>query len=272
MREKILPYILGLFAILTFAGCTSSKAPEENEIAIKVSTSYSPIKGQLETPSGGKANTTSKNRPTLDELGIKRAHTQSAEIGLKRNKHTFFIKGEQVRLSGESTLEKDLMTRNIPFEKGDTIFSSAKLDTYLIGASKELYNKNGTNLSAGVHAALLDFDYEAHTRDFKKDTKNRSYMKVGAGINGKAETPITNKLLLWANGFYSLPIKHTPWINELATGVKYKLIDDEQMKANLSIGVGLKDTSFEDSQEPEKNHIRAKRRPELKASFEVKFK
>ena len=91
------------------------------------------VDGQLQTPKGGAAGSTSLGRPTLDELNVDSAPSYGARIGVLWRRHRLFIDFEQIHLDGTATLSEPLVSQADSYPAGTRVRSSTFLDRGTIG-------------------------------------------------------------------------------------------------------------------------------------------
>src|SRR6266566_929454 len=79
---------------------------------------WGPVSGYLQTPSGGQPGTTSRHRPTLEELGIDTASIFDGEIRPGVGDHELYVGGQWIRMSEDATLDEDLISQGNTFAAG----------------------------------------------------------------------------------------------------------------------------------------------------------
>src|SRR5262245_28907593 len=94
---------------------------------------WGPANGQLQTPSGGEPGSTSKERPTLEELGIETASVFDVSATAGWGPHELYIGGQWICLSGSATLDQTLISQGMTFPAGTSVDSSVQFDWYRFG-------------------------------------------------------------------------------------------------------------------------------------------
>ena len=255
---KLLQYAAPLILTLGSIGCNSSKITPEiktprnpTKYSVELKGTYSKMEGQLQTPASGEPGSSTKGRPTLEELEMDHAYTYGATLETKIGKNTFIIGGEIVRASGKATLEENLTSQNKKFPEGSRVSAHLKQDLYTLGWLRDVYNKNRITAAMGIGGDLLDFNYTLS--GVSPVGVDRSYMKAGATVLGRLTLPLSEKLSLQADGKYPLPFANTPQTSKASI----KLMHQFSENINTFVGIGFKNIDYEDEQEFP-NHIETK--------------
>src|SRR6266481_7846675 len=89
-------------------GCTAGWVRQPVDAGIHGSVAgalrYGPLDGYAQTPAGGTAGTTSRKRPTLDEVGISDAIAGEAELHVGWGADGLFVEAAPTRVSGDRHL------------------------------------------------------------------------------------------------------------------------------------------------------------------------
>lgn len=91
------------------------------------------VEGQLQTPKGGAADTTSPKRPTLDELDVNTAPSYGARLGVLWRRHRLFVDFEQIHLDGTGTLSETLISQGDTYPAGTRVRSTTFVDRGTVG-------------------------------------------------------------------------------------------------------------------------------------------
>jgi len=127
---------VGLLAIVTvtIALLPSCQSSGERAVTFEVEPSLraGPVSGYFQIPSGGKPESTSLKRPTLDELGI----TWSAQVGLglraRAASHDLYLDGRWLFLTGEGHASGDFTSQGEEFPDGAKLESDSGIGTWAL--------------------------------------------------------------------------------------------------------------------------------------------
>jgi hypothetical protein len=235
---------------------------------------YGPANGFVQTPSGGNSGTTSHRRPKLDEIGIDDAHIADAEFHADWGAHEVYVGGQWVRLSGDDTLDDDLVSQGRTFPAGTSVQSDVKLDWYRAGYRYRFHwddpNEPGRllfTLAPGVGVALLDFEYKLKGGGEKAD---RSYIKGGAQLGLEGAWNITERWSLVGEVLCSLPISNTPFIFKSELLARYRVFHSDRCDVGAELGVAYEQIHYEDDQHVP-NHVEVDLGPLLVVGLNFSF-
>ena len=236
---------------------------------------YGPVSGHLQTPSGGRPGTSSKDRPSLGEIGINTASIYDAEIMPSFGDHGMYFGGQWIGLSGERNLEQSLVSQGNTFLLGSRVKSDVQLDWYRIGyryriqrgdeAGLELPN---TEIYSRLGAAILDFHYQLDGPG--AGDVDRAYIKAAPQMGVEMEWHATKKFSLAGELTSTLPFSSMPWIVTAQLEGKYKFIEKGSLGISGLLGAGYEKISFHDHQDLS-NDINADFGPMLMLGLEMRF-
>ncbi|HEV8290355.1 MAG TPA: hypothetical protein VGP94_00460 [Tepidisphaeraceae bacterium] len=236
---------------------------------------YGPVSGHLQTPSGGRPGTSSRDRPTLGEIGINTASIFDAEMTAAMRDHGLYIGGQWVRLSGERNLEQSLVSQGDSFLLGSRVKSDVQLDWYRIGyryriqrgdeAGAELPN---TEIYSRLGAAILDFHYRLDGAGAAQ--ADRAYIKAAPQMGVEMEWHATRNFSLAGELTSTLPFPSMPWIVTAQLQGKFRFIEKGNLSLGGFVGAGYEKISFHDHQDLS-NDINADFGPMLMVGLELRF-
>jgi hypothetical protein len=252
----VCPFSVLLTLLLTVAGCASGggKRPDPThgwQLAVEARYLYGPVKGKLQTPTGGNPGTTTNNRPTLKELGFEHASVPDVSATTDLGNHRIYAGYRFLRLSGSSTLDQPLISQGHSFPAGESVSADVTLDWFRVGyAHRFVVNLPGDQLPdlalyPAVGAAILNFDYRLQQRGPGGDV-HRSYILPTPQIGLGAEWPLTGRLALVADGLVSIPVGSQPLINSGEIGARYRIVDDRRLRVDAFIGVAYDHIQYND--------------------------
>src|SRR2546422_2109415 len=103
-------------------------------ITLQGSANFGPMSGFVQTPAGGRPGTSSKHRPTFEELGIDDVCFYDTRLDLQWQSLRLYAGHQFIRLDGSATLAQPLISRGVFFAPGDGVASHQQLDWSRIGA------------------------------------------------------------------------------------------------------------------------------------------
>ena len=236
---------------------------------------YGSVKGNLQTPSGGKKGTTSANRPTFKEVGIDTASIGDVEARLSWDPgQEVFVGAQFIRLSGDDRLSRQLISQGMTFPAKTAVSSTVRMDWYRVGYR---YSFILDETDRGVPTLLLtpladvviwDFDYDL--TGGKKDV-SRSYAKIGAQL-GLELTWRPNGGNFWIDaGAAGFPeIRSVPNVSTEHITLHYRFYRGHHIDVTGSLGFAAEQQEFKDDQKLP-NHQSADFGPLLQVGLQVDF-
>jgi hypothetical protein len=231
---------------------------------------YGHVSGFAQTPLGGERGTSSHNRPSFSELGINDASIYDVNLIAAFHNEELYAGGQIIRLSGDDTLDTDLISHGKAFTAGTRVSSDIDLDWYRFGYRHRFdVPQFDLTLWPSIGVGVLDFSYhlsgggQSASRDYVKPTPLfglESEWRPGGG-------PLSFDLKLLG----SLPI--TPplpemFIEELTA--KYRFIHNRGIDLSAYIGGAFEQIRYEDHQSMP-NRIHADFGPMLVVGLEWQF-
>lgn len=235
---------------------------------------YGPVDGQLQTPSGGRPGTTSRGRPTLEELGIDDASVFDASMTFSFDDHEIYLGGQWVRFADDSVLDETLVSQANTFAAGSGVSSDVKLDWYRAGYRYRLASGDGPGggpsllLYPSAGAALLDFDFQLAGEG--ASAVSRAYSKVALQVGLAAEWRVTDRFSLAGGVLSSVPLSNTPFILAAELTGRYRIVQSRGMGVVGFAGVAYEQIHYEDNQDVS-NDIEVDLGPMLKVGLEARF-
>src|SRR4051794_38362309 len=167
--------------VLVIAPCCfaqDSSARDDFRFSIGGSYLYGPIRGSVQTPSGGEPGTTSSHRPTFGEMGIDRASIFDVAGQFRWRAERFYLGAQFIQPSGSDTLDESLVSHGTTFPAGSHVNSDVGLNWYRFGYGHEFDfgDDRSWRITPLIGGAVLDFDYRL---DSGALTAKRSYIKFG---------------------------------------------------------------------------------------------
>lgn len=269
MRNNKLPTY---FLFICTIACNNAMAGE-TQFAVNIGSAFlhGSIDGFLQTPAGGNPGTTSSERPTFDELGFNTVSIYDGYVGVNRGRHEILVGAQFVRLSGKSTLSKDLTSQNRNFSAGEVVDADIKTDWYRVNYLYQLMALHvlgkSVIISPGAGVVLFDFHYELTGPEHKVD---RACSKVGCRLGGELNWILTDKLSLKAHAFGSLPFPKTPSILSIELQGQYQLRKGRYINAKAVAGAAYNRIDREGGGTIP-NHIRVEMGPLLKVGMNLEF-
>jgi len=242
---------IGVMGPLALLVCLSASADGRVSSELEAGGAFlcGPIDGTLQTPSGGKPQTTSSDRPTLDELGIDHARTAKFWVNLRWAQNSLVFGGHLIRLSGDATLDTTLISQNRVFPAGAAVESDIQLDWYRLGYRRHISLECGSKtveLAPSLAAVLFPFHYELSSSAV--DDVDRRYSKGGIQAGVDMKILVAERLELSARA--ALPIPYSNSVNILSTSLQaeYEFFAAEDRGLAFLLGVCLENICYEDNQ------------------------
>jgi hypothetical protein len=264
-------YKFTLALLFTTSLVTSSDAGENNHtLSYTMGFSYlnGSLDGYVQTPAGGEPGTTSRERPTFDELGFDQQPAFDAYGTIGKGHHTLEIGGQWQRQSGTSTLKEDLVSQKKFFPADTRVNADIQTDWYRVNY---LYAMNTDNqsisLSVGGGLVWFNFDYQLKSAATKAD---RAYSKVGYRIGADMNWHINDRFNIETRIFAPIPLSNTPEIWTLELNAEYTLWETPGSRTLLVGGLGYNRLDYEDEQKIP-NHIRVEISPYMRAGLKLDF-
>ncbi|MBI5560583.1 MAG: hypothetical protein HY883_04855 [Deltaproteobacteria bacterium] len=237
---------LGLFRLGLGAG-----------FGVRASVGFAPVDGYLQTPAGGKPETSDVKRPTLADLGIRHTVFTDFEASWTNARYIVYIGSRFINISKTGVLEKDLLSRT-QFHAGEKFDAKIKFNLYRAGIKRRF-----KYFAPKTEYTVMDFSYRLDTG---RACMERAYMKsaVRAGAEGQYDFGTAGARLEFAS---SIPLPNTPTIFTTGAEFRYWLVP-----GRFSLGAGLSYLylDYEDYQEFS-NHLRLEMKPILTVSTELRF-
>jgi hypothetical protein len=265
--------------LLTLSGCRGAGVehqPEPPQAAARAHYLYGPVRGRLQTPTGGNPGTTTRGRPTLNELGFDRAGIPDLSISVSKGVHEVYAGYRYFRLSGSSTLDRPLVSQGKSFAAGTRVDADVALDWFRAGYRHGFFidlpgeNTPNLTLSPGAGAAIWKFDYRL--RQSGGDDVHRSYLLPAPQAAFAAEWPVNDRLSLTAELLASIPVASVPRIYSGQVGAAYSLVERGGWQLALELVVGFDRIEYNDSRRQQvPNDISVDAGPYLGGGFSVRF-
>jgi len=259
--------------LLIFILFCNNAIAEDTQFSVNAGSAflYGSVDGYLQTPAGGHPGTTSSKRPTFDELGFKTMSVLDSYVEVNKGRHEILVGEQFTRLSGKSTLSKDLTSQNINFSAGEVVDAHIKTDwyrfNYLYQCKAPDSLGNSVTISPGAGVVLLDFHDELAGTVGKVD---RSYSKLGYRLGGELNWNVTDTLSLKADAFGSLPFPNTPSILSMELQGQYQLWKGRYISGKAIAGAAFNRIDYKDEQTLP-NHIRVEMGPLLEVGINLEF-
>ena len=233
---------------------------------------YSPIRGYLQTPSGGEPGTTSENRPTFKELDLDTVSSVNSFLRVSKNRHNFYGRIQLVRLSGDSVLNNELISQGVTYPAGSQVSADISLDLYRFGYQYRFFfernEKSGFEIDPTIEIAFFDFHYKLDS--LSGLSTDRSYIKGACRIGAEVHWYANDRLTISAGVIGPVPLSNTPQIWTMDLTAKYQLWGKRPRGGAAIIGIGYQNIEYKDNQTVP-NHIKFEMSPILKAGLQIGF-
>jgi hypothetical protein len=255
---------------ISLLGWTDLEAEKGFHVAFDASGSYGPISGYMQTPLGGAPSSTSAKRPKFDELGIDMMTMVNLSLSAGKDSHYIYGSAHLVDLSGESTLDQELIFHGRGYPAGARVKSDVSLNWYEIGYQYNIHfgkERMSFCMAPTVAFALWDFNAELKSNNGKN---SRSYIKGTPRLGLGFEWFPAKRLSVSGKAVGSLPFNSMLHIYTVGLVGKYNLMEVNRLKISLFMGVEYNWIDFKDDQ-TEPNHVKANMGPLGLIGAEIKF-
>jgi hypothetical protein len=211
---------------------------------------YGPVDGFIQTPSGGEAGTTSRQRPRFREMGINTANIGDVELDLDWRNDRFFAGGQFIDLSGSHTLDEELISQGVTFPAGTAVSSDVRLDWYRFGYQHAFRFGEQQQFTVAPSIAAVVLDYHYKLDDSAADAyADRSFIKVGPQFGIDLEWhpndgPFSLELFLAG----APRISSMPAIFQEELRANYRFLRTGSLDLTGFVGVEFEQIRFEDGQ------------------------
>jgi hypothetical protein len=266
---------IGLAIVTTRVGAqswTRQAGDDGFHVGLDAAGRYGPVDGFLQTPLGGSPGTTSHRRPSFNELGIDTVASADAALTLGWGDHALVAGGSVSRLSGDSVLNRSLISENTSYPAGDSVSSDVQLDWYRAGYQYRLrfVNQHGAalDLEPEIGIALFDFDYRLRATGGL--STSRAYLKGGPEVGMRAEWTPGGRFSVSAAARGAIPEPTGLGIISAQITGNYQLWGKPDHGGQAFLGLGYELIDFEDNQKVP-NHIHAESVPLGLLGVRVRF-
>jgi hypothetical protein len=257
-------------------GCTGAYVRQAVDAGIHGSVAgslrYGSLDGYAQTPAGGTVGTTSRKRPTLDELGIHDAVTGEGELHLGWGADELFVDAVPTRVSGDGRLGSELISHATTFPAGVVAHAHFHFDQYRIGYEHQFQwrNESGTTLSVAPVVGVVLFAFDYGLTAAPDLSAARSYVQaapqlgVSAAWHPEGRFTLRGTVLGWPAAPTDLAT-----VSVRLTG-EYTLWQQPPYSAAATLGIGYDYIDFEDGQRVP-NHVHVDDGPLLLAGARFAF-
>jgi hypothetical protein len=258
------------------SGCAAGwvRAPAEPGVhgAVAGYLRYGPLDGFMQTPAGGAPGTTSRKRPTLDELGISDAVAGEAEMHLGWGADAIYAAAAPTRVSGDSRLDVTLISHGTTFPAGTPVHADLHLDQYRIGYEHRFVwrSEAGTTLTFAPVVGLTLFAFDYTLTASPNLTAARSYIQAAPHVGVTAAWHPEGRFTLVGTALgWPSPPTDLSTVSVRLTG-EYAVWQQGPYSAAVTLGIGYDQIDFADHQRAT-NHVHVDDGPLLVAGVKVAF-
>jgi len=254
---------------LTTGVARGQVAGSEDEWSISLEASYlvGPVEGQTQTPNGGRPGTSSPGRPTLEEMGIDDTDAFDLSGTFSWDVHRIYAGGTWIGMSGDDTLEAELISRSVVFPAGTAVEGTVDHTWYRLGYQRPIALNESWTIAPGGGIAFWRFDWGVEGGGQAMD---RGYTKTAAQLGVDARSRMNATFSVSGGVLSSIPIEHTPFILAADVTAEWWLMQQSQWQAAAKVGVAYQMIRYEDDQTMP-NDIELDLGPMLVIGVEVRF-
>jgi hypothetical protein len=251
-------------------------ADNDWRLAVETRYFYAPIDGFLQTPSGGQPGTSSRGRPTFDELGVEHASLFDAELTLGWRQHEVYAGAQLVRVAEDATLDETLVSQANTFPAGSRVEADVRLDWYRAGYAYRIpIDANGDGVaelsvapSAGIAVLAFDFQLEGEAGA----SVSRAYTKASPQLGADVRWRLSDRWTIAVEVLSGIPVSDMPFIFLARAEARYRLVDSDAASVDGAVGVGYERIQYDDAGKQDlPNDIEAEFGPMLTLGLDIRF-
>lgn len=228
---------------------------------------YAKISGFVQIPRGGKNGTTSVERPTLRELGIKDSYYPEFTFGANWQDFSIYTNINYQKFKGSTTLKNDLITHAYFVPSGSHISSHHSYVSYSLGGKYNLYKKDNFSVRPLMEFSLYQFEYKYDIKTPNSQIKDKRRFGWGQ-LNLGVESVYT-----YGKNTVSLSAKMGIPYDSVKTFYNINLTESYNVYKNIDIvaSVGYEKLKYRDTQKEKQNFMNHKLSPIVKLGLSAKF-
>ncbi|AYZ73147.1 hypothetical protein EGX98_03240 [Fusobacterium necrophorum] len=271
--NKKLHYFVAFFLLSTFSYSFSFEAPKTYEI--QVLSSAGKMDGFVQIPKGGQYGTTSKERPTFEELGVNYVYYPEITFTTKWDKFSMSLHGKYETFKGKAHVKEDLISHNVFIPKDSSLRTKHKYAYYGWNLHYDVITTEKWKLTPAFGINVFDFSYEFSAVNKEGDAiANKDTRKFHAGIptiGFKTNYQLMEKTKIIFSFMSNIPMKSVKQYLDMSLLVSYNLYQNNERELNLIGGIGYEKWKFRDSQKEMQNYMKHSIAPIYKVGLEYKF-
>lgn len=206
----------------------------------------------IQIPAGGAPGSTSANRPTFDQLGIKNNTNYNIRIHANWDVWGVYSMYNYNRPKGHSVLSQNLLTHSLYLPAGTAVSANTRFDLYRLGLTYNLALSNKQwQIYPLAEGTLLAFNYNLQS---SAATTQRGFNQatVRFGIGGKYH--FTPKLVWDFEVASSIPRMLNLDVKTANTHLDYSIFQTQSQSTSIFAGIAYTRIDFTDRQTVP-NHI-----------------
>jgi hypothetical protein len=265
------PALPPALAAALLAGCAAAGAGPPR-LTFSAAHEAGPVAGFDQVPEGGAPGTTSRHRPRLSEVGVRRATATAAGAAAAWGDDRLFLDARSLRMSGGSILERPLTTHGTTFPAGTEVDGEFTVRTLWLGYGRRipLLPAGGTSLdlvpSGGAMLWSLD-----HVVEYETGAEaSRSFSHAAPFLGVALEAAPAGRFSFDASARAALPLATGPFDLVLEARVLARLWGAPDRGGRLFLGAVLERMSKKDKQTVP-NDLEITFGPALEAGIEIDF-
>lgn len=263
MKKKLAIVSFGLITSISY----SINPPETYKI--RSFYNYGKIDGFVQIPKGGQNGTTSIQRPTFKEIGIKHIGFYELNFKTEWKKLVIYTEIKNKTFKGKGKLKNELITHNKKIPANSYIQTNHSYNSYNLGLGYNIYDNLNLRFTPIIEFSATQFKYKYEATS-SNDTKIASTRKFGYGqinIGFNSSYKFTENYSLEFNTKYGIKYKGVKSYLNLELINNYKITEN----LNFLIGLEYQDYHYRDRQKEKQNFMKHKVSPNYKIGLEFKF-
>ena len=242
-----------LVAGVLACGCAAGLPPEGGpRVSVEAAPLWGPASGYTQVPRGGNYGSSSRERPTLEEIGIDDVFGGTAAVRLEAGRQALEFSATFYPMSGSSRLDEELVSHNVTYPAGTSVDAEVDLARWELTWGPGIYGPAGAGdgprwtVRPTFGLLLGSFDYDLTASGGLRSP--RSYSSVTGRFGVECEYRAAGRLTLDAGLRAGIPGPNLSVLSARARA-RWGLGSGPRRAWEAWLGVGWERGEFEDGQD-----------------------
>jgi hypothetical protein len=262
------------------AGAAPPAAPAAErgrELAFTFSTAarFAEMDGFLQSSAGGEPGTSSPERPTFDEIGIREVVVMDFGGTLSWGPDNLIARARIMQPSGGTVLDEDLLSQGETFTAGTPVDTDTNFNQYMLAYGHDFEVARNIVVRPLAAVTILNIRYQFEPSHGGGPTVSAKHAHPAAQIGADVTwRPGNSRLSLLARGLWSVPIEGMAEVHEADFQFRYDVRRraSGEPVATVWLGVGFQRLAYDDGHKNElANELDADLGPLLTFGLDLRF-